>query len=149
MLTQLLDSFRKMSESSLQTGQEVFKQWVQHAQPQSFASKGTPAEWTEAFQKRWTESTSEALNKHRELLDATYKSGIELIEQSFRLGDARSLEDQRKLVEELWRKMSDAFKSQSEAQLRELQSAAAGWLNLARNGAGPHAAKPEQAQAAP
>jgi hypothetical protein len=148
MLTQLLDSFRKMSESSLQTGQEVFKHWVQHAQPQSLGAKSSPAEWTEAFQKRWTESTAEALNKHRELLDASYKSGIEVIEQSFRLGDARSLEDQRRLVEELWRKLSDAFKSQSEAQLREFQSAAAGWLDLARNGATPHAAKPEQAQAA-
>jgi hypothetical protein len=146
MFTQLLDNFRKMSESSLQAGQDIFKQWAQHAQPQAPGATNTPAEWAEAFQKRWTESTAEALKKHRELLEATYQSGIRVIEQSFRLGEARSLEDQRRVVEELWRKLSDTFKAQSEAQLRELQNATTGWLNLTRNGGAPHEHRPEQAQ---
>jgi len=148
MFTQLLDSFRKMSESSLQAGQEMFKQWAQQAQPQSLGATSTPLEWAGALQKRWTESTAEALKKHRELLDATYQSGIQVIEQSFHLGEARSLEDQRRVMEELWRKLSETFKAQSEAQLREFQNATTGWLNLTRNGGAPHDHPPEQAQAA-
>ena len=104
MFAQLLESFRKVSESSLNAGQEMFKQWVQQAQPQSVGPAGTPQEWPAAFQKRWAESAAEALNKHRELVDATYKSGIEVIEQTFRVGEARSLGENRRLMEELWRK---------------------------------------------
>jgi len=146
MFTQLLESFRKVSESSLHAGQEMFKQWVQHAQPQSLGVASTPQEWTEAFQKRWAESASEALNKHRELVDATYKSGIEMIEQSFRVGEARSLGDNRKLVEEVWRRLSDTYKSQTEAQFREFQNATASWLAMARNGA-ERGAQPSSTQA--
>jgi len=146
MFTQLLESFRKVSESSLHAGQEMLKQWVQHAQPQSLGVASTPQEWTEAFQKRWAESASEALNKHRELVDATYKSGIEMIEQSFRVGEARSLGDNRKLVEEVWRRLSDTYKSQTEAQFREFQNATASWLAMARNGV-ERGAQPSSTQA--
>jgi len=146
MFTQLLESFRKVSESSLQAGQEMFKHWVQHAQPQSLGVASTPQEWTEAFQKRWVESASEALNKHRELVDATYKSGIEVIEQSFRAGEARSLGENRRLVEELWRRLSDTYKSQTEAQFREFQNATASWLAMAHNGV-ERGARPSSTQA--
>jgi hypothetical protein len=87
MLAQLLERFRKVSESSLQAGQEVFKQWLQQAQPQALGAASSPREWTQAFQKRWAESATEALNKQRQLVDATYQSGIELIEQTFRVSD--------------------------------------------------------------
>ena len=142
MFAQLLESFRKVSESSLHAGQEVFKQWMQHAQSPQLAGTGAPQEWTEAFQKRWVESAAEALNKHRELVDATYKSGIEVIEQTFRVGEARSLGDNRRLVEELWRRLSDTYKSQTEAQLREFQNAAASWLAVAGSGVPGHGTPP-------
>jgi hypothetical protein len=147
MLTQLLESLRKVSESSLNAGQEMFKQWVQHAQPQSLGGSGTPQEWTDSFQKRWAESAAEALNKHRELVDATYRSGIEVIEQSFRAGEARSLGENRRLVEELWRRLSDTYKAQTEAQFREFQNATASWLAMARGGSAARGAQPTHSQA--
>ena len=147
MFAQLLESFRKVSESSLNAGQEILKQWVQHAQPQSVGSASTPGEWNEAYQTRWAESASEALNKYRELFDATYKSGIELIERAFRVGEARSLGENRRLVEELWRRLSDTYKSQTEAQFREFQNATASWLAMARSGGVTRDAEPPRAQA--
>src|SRR5689334_20919883 len=113
MFAQLFDSFRKASESSLQAQQDLFKRWVQQWPSQPLGSNAATSEWTDAWQKRWLESTSEALNKHRELLDATYTSGIEVIEQTFKVGEAKSPEDYRRLVEALWRKLSDNFKAQS------------------------------------
>jgi len=135
MFAQLFDSFRKASESSLQAQQDLFKRWVQQWPTLPLGGNATASEWTDTWHKRWLESTSEALNKHRELLDATYTSGIEVIEQTFKVGEAKSPEDYRRLVEALWRKLSDNFKSQSESQFREFQNASEKWLELARNAA--------------
>ena len=88
-------------------------------------------------QKRWLEFASDTLNKQRALLDSLYRSGIELIEHAFRVTEAKSPEDYRRLVEELWRKLSDSFKAQSEAQLREFQDATAKWLERAQVGKSP------------
>ena len=63
----------------------------------------------------------ETLHKHREALDSTYRAGIQTIEQTFRIGDAKSVEDSRKVVEDLWRKLFDLQKVQAESQFRDFQ----------------------------
>jgi len=136
MFAQLFESFRKASEATLQAQQDVFRQWVQQWPSTPMSTTGSGGEWSEAMQKRWLESTKNALNKQRELFDGSYRSGIEMIEQSFRVGEAKSPEEYRRLVEELWRKLSDNFKTQSEAQFREFQGATEKWFELARNGGG-------------
>lgn len=127
MFDQLFESFRKASESSLQAQQDLFKSWTQQWPSTPFGSNAA-SDWTGA-QKRWLEGASEALNKHRALLDASYKSGIEVIEHTFRFSEARSPEDYRRLVEELWRKLTDTFKAQSESQYREIQNATEKWID--------------------
>jgi hypothetical protein len=137
MFAQLFDNFRKASEASLLAQQDIFKQWIR--QWPSAGSMQTAAnasrEWTEAGHQRWLESATEALNKHRELLDSNYRSGIQVIDQTFRVTEAKSPEDYRRLVEELWSKLSETFKSQSEAQFREFQAATERWIEIAKNGA--------------
>src|SRR5262245_24512262 len=135
MFAQLFDSFRKASEASMQAQQEIFKQWIQQWPPMSFNAPSPAGEWGGAAQQRWLDATRETLNKQRELLDSTYRSGIEMIEQTFRAGEAKSPEEYRGMVEDLWRKLSDAFKMQSESQFREFQNAMQKWFELARNGA--------------
>jgi len=144
MFAQLFESFRRASEVTLQAQQDVFRQWVQQWPSLPATTPGTTSEWSEAAQKRWAESTKETLNKRRELVDSTYRAGIEMIEQSFRVGEAKSPEEYRRLVEELWQKLSDNFKNQSEAQFREYQGATEKWFELARQGS---SAAAEQARA--
>ena len=136
MFDQLFETFRKASESSLQAQQDMFKQWLQQWPSIPIAGTGGSTDWSEA-QKRWLESTREALNKHRAMLDSTYKSGIEVIEQTFRLSEARSPEDYRRLVEELWRKLSDTLKTQSESQFRDFQTTTEKWMETAQNAKAP------------
>ena len=131
MFDQLFESFRKASESSLRAQQEIFKQWVQQW-PSTTNATGASAEWTAAFQKRWLEAATESLNKHRELLDSAYKAGIDMIEQTFRVTEAKSPDDYRRLVEELWRKFAETIKEQSENQFREFQKVAENWLTMAQ-----------------
>jgi hypothetical protein len=129
MFDQLFESFRKASESSLQAQQEMFKQWWQHSAPLLGTNKVTDLG---DAQKRWKEYATEKMEKQRVLLDSLYRAGIEVIEHAFRVTEAKAPEDYRRLVEELWRKLSDTFKAQSEAQLREFQDATAKWLEKAR-----------------
>jgi hypothetical protein len=134
MIAQWLESFRKASEAALQAQQEIFKQWVQQWPSVPLSTSGSSSEWNETMRRRWAEAMTDALNKHRDVVDSTYRSGIQVIEQSFRVGEAKSPEEYRHMVEDLWRKLSDTFKSQSEAQFREFQSATEKWFEAARNG---------------
>ena len=122
MFEQLVDGVRKASESTLQMQQEMFgnltRQWL------SAAPSGAPpsAEGTSAAQKRWFELGLEMLHKHREALDAAYKSGIQLLETATHLPEAKSGEDYRKMVEDLSRKVLDLQKEQAERRYRDLQA---------------------------
>lgn len=134
MFDQLFDSFRKTSESALQAQQDLMKRWM-NAWPSLPGNTPAAADDFGGTQKRWLESMTEFLNMHRALIDSTYKSGIEVIESAFRVTEARSPEDYRRLMEEVWRKMSETIKSQSDLQLREFQSASDKWTKQARNDA--------------
>src|SRR5438105_3078270 len=91
MIEQVLDNFRKASESTLQMQQELFKQWAGQWAAPGATTAGNPAalaEQAQTFQKRWLETVTELMNKHRESLDAQYKAGIKAIEESFKVAEA-------------------------------------------------------------
>jgi hypothetical protein len=122
MFEQIIDGVRKASESSLQMQQEMLRSW---SRMWAFVPPGGAVgaqDWGRGSQKRWIELGLEMLHKHREGLDATYKAGIQLIEQTFHAGEAKSVEDYRRVVEDLWRKLFELQKSQAESQLRDFQA---------------------------
>jgi len=121
MFDQLIDGVRKASESSLQMQQEMFKNWTRLFSGQA-TEAGGQVEWGRTSQKRWAELCVEMLNRHREALDTTYKAGIQIIEQSFHVTEAKSPDDSRRMIEELWRKLFDLQKQQSESQIRDFQT---------------------------
>jgi hypothetical protein len=120
MLDQMLESFRKASESTLQAQQDMLKHWSQQwfSNPPMSATAST--EWGRGVQQRWLEMTIEILNKHRESVDAAYQSGIQVIEHTFRLSEAKSSDDLRRMTEELWRKLFDTLKTQFESQVQDM-----------------------------
>ncbi|MGA8743185.1 MAG: hypothetical protein WB561_18500 [Terracidiphilus sp.] len=120
MLNQLFEDFSKASESSLQMQQEMLKMWTQQWLSSSH-STGVSAEWARTFEKRWIELAIEMLNRHKEGLESTYSSGIQTIEQTFRLSEAKSSDEYRRMVEGLWQQLLKTSMDQSEAQLREFR----------------------------
>jgi hypothetical protein len=124
MIEQLMDNYRKASASWLQMQQDAFRQLAQQWLTTPQSPPGVSTEWSRSFQKRWMELAIEALNKHRESLETVYTSGIQIIDQTFRVSEveAKSTDDYRHLVEDLWRKLFDNFKTQSEAQMRDFQA---------------------------
>ena len=134
MFDLLFESFRKASESSMQVPMDMIKNLTQ----QLPSASGAGMEWSKTFQKRWAEFTLESLNKQRESLDSTYRTGIQLIEQTLRISDVKSSAEYQKIVEELWQKLLDVFKEQSESQVRDLQTWAAKSFEMQRASSNGH-----------
>jgi hypothetical protein len=123
MFEHMVDGVRRASESSLQLQQEILKSWTRLWVAGAPGAGGTSgAEWSRSTQKRWLELGVEMMHRQREALDATFKAGIQLIEQAFHVGDAKSGDELRRLTEDLWRKLFDLQKEQAEHQFRDFQS---------------------------
>ena len=135
MFDQLLDGMRRASESSFQMQQEMFRQWTRLMTTVPPTAGGPAADWGRASQKRWMELTVEMLNKHREALDQTYRAGIEIIQQTFSVAEARTPEDYRRMMEDLWRKLFDLQKQQTESQFRDFQNLYEKSASLVQEGA--------------
>jgi len=73
--------------------------------------------------KKWAETVTDMLNKHRESLDAQYKAGIRTIEEAFKVSEAKDPAQFRRLTEELWRQSFDCLKTVVESQMRDVQAA--------------------------
>ena len=121
MIDQIIENFRRASESSLQMQQEAFKQLSQQWSGLTPGSAGSSTDWGSSVHKRSIDLTIESMNRNCESLEQMYRSGIGLVEQALRVSEAKSPEDYRRMVDELWRKLFTTFKEQSEVQLREFQ----------------------------
>ena len=144
MFDMILENYRKATESTMKLQQDVLRnltmQWTQMlpqtsgAQTSGLPSMGGPASgsampgaaWLEQLsdaQKKWGETVTDMLNKHRESLDAQYKAGIRTIDEAFKVGEAKDPQQFRRLTEELWKHSFECLKSVAEAQTRDVQAA--------------------------
>jgi hypothetical protein len=138
MFDQILDTYRKAAESTMQFQQIMMRNWTQQwPQMPGLGLQNPGAAWVEqvhSAQKKWGEAVVGMLDKHRESLDAQYRAGIRIIEDAFRTGEGKDPEHFRRLTEELWRHSFEALKAVTEDQIRECQSAMKKWLDLVSQG---------------
>ncbi|HLK93768.1 MAG TPA: hypothetical protein VKZ18_28005 [Polyangia bacterium] len=135
MFDLVFSTFRKATESTLQMPLEFFKTWTQQLLTVQPRVGGTPYEWGRQLQRRSAEMVVETLHQHRASFDAATRAGIQLIGQAFRLSDATSSEEIRRVSEELWHKLVDVLKQQSDAQLRDFQTWAGRSMELQQRSA--------------
>jgi hypothetical protein len=136
MFEQMFETFRKASESSLQMQQDFFKHWGQQWFTASPNAATASAEWGKTFQKRSMDLALEMLHRHRETLDSTYKSGIQVIEHTMRMAEARSGEDYRRMAEQLGDQLLTTIRDQSNAQFHEFHNWASKSLELLQTARG-------------
>jgi hypothetical protein len=122
MLEQLLELSRKATESSVEMQNIMLKLLMQDWLSNSQTKEGISASWGGSARKRWIELTIAALNKHREAADAAYRTGIQLMEQALHVSEAKSPEDLARAMEDVWKRLFEAFKGESESQFREFQT---------------------------
>jgi hypothetical protein len=127
---QILDNFRKATESTIKLQQEMTQQWFQQwasipglPNPGNMFGTTAAAAPVANAPKQASEAVTELLNKHLKTLDAQYRAGIRTIEDAFRVLEAKDLAQFRKLTEELWRQSFNSLKTVIESQLRDFQSA--------------------------
>jgi hypothetical protein len=152
MFDMILENYRKATESAMKLQQDMLRNMTMQS-PQMFGSQtfglpfmGGPASgsampgaaWLEQLsdaQKKWSETVTEMLNKHRESLDAQYKAGIRTIEDAFKVGEAKDPQQFRRLTEELWKHSFECLKTMAESQTRDVQAAMQKWYEVASKGA--------------
>ena len=139
MFDMILENYRKAAESTMKVQQDMMRNWTMQW-PQMFGAQafgmpltgmtpiaGMPgAAWLEQMseaQKKWSETVTDMLNKHREALDAQYRAGIRTIEDAFKVGEARDPAQFRRLTEELWKHSFECLKTVTESQMRDVQAA--------------------------
>ena len=132
MFDQLFEGLRKASESSQRAQQEMLKQWAQQLPSASLNAAGSSVEWTSTLQRKWVEAVTDTLNRQREVIDSTCRTGLQLLEQGAHVVEAKSPDDARHMLEGVWRKVFETMKTQSEAQFQELRKASQSWLETAQ-----------------
>jgi hypothetical protein len=122
MYDQLFETYRKTSESWLQMQQDMFRNVVQQWMSTPPNAAGVATDLNRTFNKRWMELAVEVLNRHRESIDAIYRSLIQVMEQMSRMTEVKSSEEYRRVAEDLWRKWFETVKTHSESQFRDVQN---------------------------
>jgi hypothetical protein len=148
MFDVILENYRKAAESTMKMQQDMIRNWTMQW-PHMFGGQGfgfptlggvggtsalPGAAWLEQLseaQKKWADSVTDMLNKHRESLDAQYRAGIRTIEEAFKVGEAKDPQQFRKLTEELWKQSFECLKTVAEAQVRDVQTAMQKWYEVA------------------
>jgi hypothetical protein len=134
MFESVFDSLKKVTETSMRMQQEAYEKWVS-LWPGMKLPQVPFAEPAQRFQKMWAEFYEGALKKQREILEAQFKTGLKNIDDAFRLAEAKNPEELRAKTTELWQRVFETLRQSFETQLRDLQSLAARWTELATKGA--------------
>jgi hypothetical protein len=139
MFEQIFDEYRKAVDSALKMQEEMYRQWmngwpIKPPDVTSAEDRGVVKEQIRSYQKKWSDTLAETMEKHREALNEQYKSGILAIESAFRTTEATTPEEYWRLTQEFWRKSIDTYKSAFESQGKYVQDLAQMWLDMMTRG---------------
>jgi len=139
MFEKIFDDYRKAVDSSFKIQQQMYRQWmngwpIKTPGEAGGTHGGAVEDQIRDYQQRWSETLAETLEKHREVLNAQYKSGIEAIHSAFRTTDAKTPEEYWRLTQEFWRKSIDSYKTAFEAQSKYVQGLAQMWTDMITKG---------------
>jgi len=126
MLDQMFDTVRKATDATLQMQKEMFTRWT------SFWPTFTPnsnnwAEEAQKYQKKWTDAVTDLTRKQRESLEEQFKIGMQNIEGTFQLGQAKDIEELRRKSIELWQTSFENLRRIYETQVSDFQSVMTTW----------------------
>lgn len=127
---QVFENLRKTAESSLQMQQDFFQQWSSQW-PGFPQQENAWMDRVQKFQKDWSKTFTELMNKHRKLLDDQYRAAIDTLKEGFRVAESGDPQEYRQRCEELCRKSLELLRETGELQVKETQEALNRWVALA------------------
>jgi hypothetical protein len=129
MFEQVYDSLRQATEGALRAQQEVFQKWL-GLWP---ITPPAPLAWGEQarqVQQKWVAFTNDLFRRQREAAEAQFKAALEGIEKAFHVGEAKTVEEMRTRILELYQKSFEGIKQAIEVQFREFQAAVEKWTEM-------------------
>jgi len=133
MYEQVVENLCKVTDSTIQMQQELFKKWVS-MWPTVPTSAAALTEHVQ-LQKKGLEIVGELVKKRTETLEALFDAGLRNIEEVFGLVKAKDAEEVRSKTFELLQKGVECLRQSSETQMHAFQNAAAKWTDLVTKGA--------------
>jgi len=139
MFEQIFDEYRRAVDSSFKMQQELYRQWmngwpVKPPDVTQAVDRGVVKDQIRSYQKKWSQTLAEGMEKHREALNQQYKSGIAAIESAFRMTEAKTPEECWRLTQEFWRKSIDTYKTTFETQSKYVEELAHMWQEMVTRG---------------
>lgn len=131
MIDQLLNDQRRIWESLLMVQRDLASQWQHTYLSAKLGVAGQP-EWDKDLQRRWREFVLATFSKHRELMESTSTLSSKTLERTWRIADARSPDEFRQAMDELWGQTFASFRESSEARVRDFYSMAGEMYDLSR-----------------
>jgi hypothetical protein len=86
------------------------------------------------FQKEWSKSVTESMNKHRKMLDDQYRIAIDGLKEAFRAIETADPQEYRERCENLCRKSVEMVREIGELQMKETQESLNRWVALVLKG---------------
>jgi hypothetical protein len=116
----IIDSVRKTTESSVAMQQELFHRWVNFWPGAPVAV--IPFGELQKVRKKWVEMLGEIFQQENDTLEIQIKLGFGIIENLFRLSEAKDPEQLRTKTVEFWQKTFDDLRTIFETQMQSIQS---------------------------
>jgi hypothetical protein len=119
---ELFDNLRKAADANIQMQQELFRQWGAKW-PGLPTTDNAWLERLQKFQKDWSKTLTELMNKHRKMLDDEYRVAIDGVKEAFRVAESADPQEYRERCEGLCRKSVEIMREVGELQMKESQEA--------------------------
>ena len=132
---EVFENIRKTASANLEMQQDMMQQWSK-LMPGMQAMPGMPTpqamftEQAQNFQRDWSNTVTDLVRKHRDVMDRQYQAAIESLEDALRIAESKDPEQFRKRVEQLCRKTLECYKEVTESQMQEFQNAVTKWTEL-------------------
>jgi len=130
---QVFDNLRKTADSNIEMQQELFRQWGANW-PGFPKPENAWLDRVQKFQKEWTKTYAELVNKHRKMLDDQYRLAIDSLKEAFRAAESADPQEYQQRCEDLCRKNLDLLREAGELQMKETQEALSRWVAVAVKG---------------
>ena len=127
MFDQMLESYRKATESTLQMQQELMKSWTMQCPWQAMSAPAVWGEKVNQAQKKWAELAKEMFEKHQVHLESQMTAGLKSIEDSFEITEAKDPQELQQKLVDFYRKSFETLRELSQSQLKEAQELIKKW----------------------
>ncbi len=126
MFEPVFENLRKATDTTLQMQREMLTKWAS-LWSNVPGSKNNWVEEAQKLQKKWTETSTETARKMQQSLEEQFQLGMRNIEHTFKLAQAKDLDDLRLKTMELWQQTFEYLRKLFEIQVRDFQTALSTW----------------------